>query len=124
MHYRSQCGCPPGELATNASLVTCLHQVSKMSGVSRLASNAIRSVAFLLEEMEETTINEMVRDVVISQLNELTLDMKFLITDVKEKIDTHIKPIQTQLPPPTNLPTVHEPMQKCSSTLHHMQIQC
>ena len=70
--------------------------------------------------MEKTIINEMVRDAVISQLNELTLDMKTLITDVKEKIDTHIKPIQTQLPPPTNLPTAHKPMQKCSSNLHYM----
>jgi len=45
--------------------------------------------------MEETAINEMVRDMVISQLNELTLDMKTLVTDVKDKIDTHMQKFPT-----------------------------
>ena len=83
--------CPPGELATHASLATCLHQVSKMSGIGALAASAVRSVAILLEEMEDTAINETVRDAVISQFNELTLDMRNLVTDVKEKIDTHMQ---------------------------------
>jgi len=83
--------CPPGEPATHASLATCLHQVSKMSGIGALAASAVHSVAILLEEMEDTAIDETVRDAVISQFNELTLDMRNLVTDVKEKIDTHMQ---------------------------------
>ena len=54
-------------------------------------ANAVRSVALLLEDMKETVINETVRDAVISQFNELTLDMRNLVTDVKGKIDTHMQ---------------------------------
>ena len=64
---------------------------AKMSGIGALAASAIHSVAILLEEMEDTAINETVRDAVISQFNELTLDMRNLVTDVKEKIDTHMQ---------------------------------
>lgn len=83
--------CPPGEPTTPTSLSVCLHQISMMSGISKQAINAIRSVAFLIEEMEETTINETIRDAFESQVTEFTSDMKLLIEDAKEKIDTHLK---------------------------------
>jgi len=66
-----------------------------MSGIRSSVASAIHSVTLLLEEMEETAINETVRDAVISQLNELILDMKTLITDVKDKIDTHMQKFPT-----------------------------
>jgi len=87
--------CPAGEPASNASIAVCLHQISKMKGMNRQTSNAIRAVSFLIEEMEETAINTTVRDAVITQLNELTLDMRSLVTDAKEKIDEHLQKTPT-----------------------------
>ena len=83
--------CPPGEPPSHSSLATCLHQISAMAGLQKPVINAIRSVAFLLDELEETQINETVRDAFDSQITEFTSDMKLLIEDAKEKIDAHIK---------------------------------
>jgi hypothetical protein len=99
--------CPPGEPTTHLSLSTCLHQISMMSGVPKQAINAVRSVAFLLEEMEDLQINETIRDALDSQMTELTSDMKLLVEDAKTKISEHLKTaeerlakIPTQPPPP------------------------
>src|ERR1700679_3047036 len=90
--------CPAGEPVTHSSLSACLHQISEMGGLQKPAINAIRAVAFLIDEIEETTINETVRDAFISQVTEFTSDMKMLIEDAKEKIDLHIQESLTQLP--------------------------
>jgi len=83
--------CPQGEPVTVASLVTCLHQVSNIKGIDRQVANAIHAVTFLAEEMEEVMMNETIRDAVITHINELTLDMKSLVTDAKEKFDSHVQ---------------------------------
>ena len=83
--------CSPGEPPTHLSLLTCLHQVSAMAGVQKPVLNAIRSIVFLLEELEETQINVTVKEVFDSQIMEITLDMKLLIEDTREKIDEHLK---------------------------------
>jgi hypothetical protein len=92
--------CPPGEPATPSALSICLHQISLMSGISKTAINAIRSIVFMMEEMEEITINETIKDAFKSQVTEFTSEIKLLIEDAKEKIDSHIKsitiPINTQ----------------------------
>ena len=81
--------CPPGEPPSHTSLAKCLHQISAMS--QKPVINAIRSVAFLLDELEDTQINLMVKEAFKSQIMEFTSDMKILIEDPKEKIDAHIK---------------------------------
>ena len=68
--------------------------------------NAIRSVAFLLEELEDSQINVTVRDALDSQMTEFTSDFKMLIEDAKERIDEHAKAAEKRLaslaaPPPT-----------------------
>ena len=83
--------CPAGEPATHTSLATCLHQISQMAGLQRPATNAIRSVAFLLDEMEDLQVNETIKEALDSQMTEFTSDMKILIDDTKEKIEEHIK---------------------------------
>ena len=86
--------CPPGEPPTHTSLSTCLHQVSMMAGVQKPVLNAIRSIAFLLEELEETQINGTVKEAFDSQITEFTSDMKMLILEdasLREKIDEHLK---------------------------------
>ena len=98
--------CPPGEPPTHTSLATCLHQISGLAGVQKPVINTIRAVAFLLEEMEDTHINEVVRDALDVQLTEFTTDMKEMIEHAKSKIDEHIKeaedrlkiPVQPQAP--------------------------
>lgn len=62
-----------------------------MAGVQKPVLNAIRSVAFLLEEMEESQINSTVKEAFDSQITEFTSDMKLLIEDAREKIDMHLK---------------------------------
>ena len=64
-----------------------------MEGVGGLAARAICSVTLMLEKI---VINEIVRNTVIFQLNKLTLDMKTLITDVKEKINTHMQKLPAE----------------------------
>ena len=89
--------CPPGEPASHASLATCLHQISLMPGLQKPAINAIRSIAFLLDEMEDLQVNETIREAIDSQMTEFTSDMKLLIEDAKEKIDTHMKTTEERL---------------------------
>ena len=54
--------CPAGEPATHDSLATCLFQVASLAGVNKQAVNAIRAVAFLLGDMEETQINGILKE--------------------------------------------------------------
>src|SRR6266545_5537035 len=101
--------CPTGEPTTNSSLIACLHQISNMKGATKLVASAVRAMAFLIGELEETAVNEIVRDAVITQLNELMADVKLLVDDVKEKIDDHMK----SFPPASNINTAdishHQP---------------
>ena len=83
--------CPIGEPVTHTSLATCLHQISAMNGVGKPAANAIRAVAFLLGEMEETQINKMLQDSFNTQITELTSDMATLIKDAKEQLQEQFK---------------------------------
>ena len=89
--------CPLGESVTNSSLLTCMHQIARIANVLKQVINTIHALVFLIEEMEETTINEIVRDAVLIQLNKLTIDVRLLVKDVKEKIDKHIKKRSTEL---------------------------
>ena len=82
--------CPPGEPTTHDSLSTCLHQISALPGLPKQALNAVRSVAFLLEELEENTVNETIRDAFDSQITEFTSDMQLLVQDVSAKVDVHM----------------------------------
>lgn len=83
--------CPPGEPVTNEAISICLHQISAMSGIPKQTVNAIRSAAFLLEEIGENTLNETVKNAFDSQITEFTSDMKLLVEDVNKKIDDHLR---------------------------------
>ena len=89
--------CPPGEPPTHNSLATCLHQIAVMKGVTKQVMNAIRAVAFLLGEMEETQINEILKEAFNTQITELTSDMASLIEDAKEKLNGHFKETEGRL---------------------------
>ena len=59
--------------------------------------NAIRAVALLLEEMEETQINGFVKEAFDSQITEYTSDMKSLIEDARDRLDQHFKTTEGRL---------------------------
>jgi hypothetical protein len=82
--------CPPGEPTSNATLAICLHQIALMGGLPKQTVNAIRSTAYLLEELEEQTIHETIRVAFDSQITEFTADMKLLVEDANEKISRHM----------------------------------
>jgi hypothetical protein len=112
--------CPPGEPPTHTSLATCLHQISAMSGVTKPVINAIRAVAFLLGEMEETQINSILKDAFDSQITELTSDMAMLIENAKEKLEEHFKETEGKLTKlinnPATLPRQTQPATYASIT--------
>ena len=56
---------PPGQEPTLGLLSTAIHQVTEYKGVPLLAINALRSIALLLNELEENTLHEAVRDLVM-----------------------------------------------------------
>ena len=93
--------CPAGEPVTTASLATCLHQISEMGGITNVIGNAIRAAAYLAEEIEENAISSVIRDAVLTQVNELAMDMKALVDDAKTKIDDHAKLRKDELDRPS-----------------------
>jgi hypothetical protein len=98
--------CPPGEPVSHEALSICLHQISALAGVPKQVVNAIRATAFLLEELEENTINETVKSAFDSQVTEFTSDMKLLIENVNTRIDDHLKNALTQIDQAAaNIPT-------------------
>jgi hypothetical protein len=95
----------------------CLHQISEMSGISNLIANAVRAAAYMVEEMGEHAVNEIVRDAVLSQTNELAQDLRSLIEDAKEKIGDHIQTRLNELTPPSPLSSSAYPTQ----SQHHAE---
>jgi hypothetical protein len=91
--------CPPNEEFTLTSLISCLHQISRMSGITKTVATAVKSITCLAEELEEVAINTFVRDAVNSQLGELTTDVKTLVNDIKEKLTEHIQTIPAAAKP-------------------------
>jgi hypothetical protein len=87
--------CPPNEEFTLASLISCLHQVSRMGGITKTVAAAVLAVTFLAEELEEISINVFVRDAVNSQLSELTNEVQSLVEDAKTKVGQLIGGIDT-----------------------------
>jgi hypothetical protein len=62
-----------------------------MAGIGKMVANAVRSAAYMAGEIEENSINEVVRDATVSQLNELAKDVKMLVEGAKESIDNHLQ---------------------------------
>jgi hypothetical protein len=68
-----------------------------MSGILKQSINAIRSVAFLLDKMEDTHVHESLRTALDTQMTEFTSDMKMLVEDAKEKININIKAAEERI---------------------------
>jgi hypothetical protein len=98
--------CPAGEPITTTSLATCLHQISEIGGIGKLIGNAVRAAVYLAEEIEENAISEVVRDAVITQINELAEDVRALVDDAKTKIDEHAQLRKNELAQPPTPSTI------------------
>jgi len=61
-----------------------------INSTPRTVTNTIWAIVYLVDELEEGTLNKIVWDTVNTQLYKLTADMKLLIEDAKEKIDKHL----------------------------------
>lgn len=88
---------PPGESISPGLLATALHYVTEYKQLPKQAINAIRSVAFLLEELEVNALHETVRDSVTVQLDTLGNDLKDFVTDTTQRIDDHVDKKLTEL---------------------------
>ena len=66
-----------------------------MAGLQKPVINAIQSVAFLLDEIEDTQISTSVKEALDSQIIEFTSDIKLLIENAKDKINKHLKSVRT-----------------------------
>lgn len=100
--------CPVGEQITNALLASCLHQISEMPNINVQVLSAVCAAVYMAEELEELSVNEMVRDAVVSQLNKLAQDMKALVEDAKNKFDGYV---QAKLEEPALVQSPQSPSQ-------------
>ncbi len=89
--------CPQGEPITPTSLKYCLHQISRMPGITVPIGKAVRAAAILIEEFEEYAVAEIIRETVNNQLSSLTEDFQLLATNVKEQIDERLEERLTDL---------------------------
>ena len=89
--------CPAGEMVSPTSLKYCLHQISRMAGITVAIGKAVRSAALLVEEMEEYAIAETIRKTVNTQLTAITEDLQILTSDVREKIDQKMEESSKEL---------------------------
>ena len=81
---------PPGQEPTIGLLATAIHHVINYK-LPKPATNALRAIAFLMNELEETAIHQTVRDSVTTQFNEMDTDLKDFVTDATRRIDEHIE---------------------------------
>jgi hypothetical protein len=102
--------CPAGEPISNISMSNCLHQISEMKGIPNMIFNAIRAAAYLIREMEENAIHKVVREAMVSQMNEIAQELKDLVEDTKIKVNDHVKLkiseiiLPQHIPPPPSSP--------------------
>ena len=92
-HYleKTQLIVPPGQVPTLGLLATAIHHVSSYKPMPRPAINTLQAIAFLMEELEETALNQTVQDLVTFQLDVLGTDLKDFVTDATCRIDEHLE---------------------------------
>ena len=81
---------PPGQEPMIGLLATAIHHVINYK-LPKPATNALRAITFLMNELEETAIHQTVWDLVMTQFNEMGTDLKDFVTDAMRWIDKHIE---------------------------------
>lgn len=78
---------PANRTITTDMLVHCLHQIADMPGITKPITNAVRSVAHLLEENAQEESDQFIRENLVSQINEHASDWANITEDLRRKID-------------------------------------
>ena len=75
-----------GQPISISTLSNAIHYITNYRGVSKLAINALKLIAFLLNEIEENTLQDIVQASLTRQLRELDNNLKTFLTDATQKI--------------------------------------
>ena len=81
---------PEGALVTTASLSSALFQISALAKIPREVVQAIRSVAWLLDEVEGDAVAATARDAVNSQLSYMNDELKTMTVHFRDKMSQEI----------------------------------
>jgi len=81
---------PEGAPVTSANLSAALFQISAIAKVPREAIQAIHSVAWLLDEMEEDTVAAMARDAMNAQLGYMNEELRLLTDHFRTTLSTEV----------------------------------
>ncbi|EDR07384.1 uncharacterized protein LACBIDRAFT_327836 [Laccaria bicolor S238N-H82] len=77
---------PPRDPLTLYGLIVALFQIAALPGIGCPAINAVRTVAYLLQEVETGAIAADIRDIANEQFSEMTKDLGELMEGLKEKV--------------------------------------
>ena len=105
---------PPGEPITLSAIVACLHQTSALANVPKPVINVIRSIAYILEEVEKTAMQEALKDAIDSQMNELHKNFATLVSEATERVDAHLNTKLDEMT--TGMETLNNLIQKAEET--------
>src|SRR6202046_3177317 len=78
---------PPGQPISPGTLSTAIHHVTNYKGLPKPAINALRAIAFLMDELEENAIHEVIQNSVTTQLNELSNNLNGFLNDATQQIN-------------------------------------
>ena len=102
-------------------LASTLFQIAGMPGMGLPAINAVRSVGYLLKDVELGTITEDIRDIINSQFNKTTNNLREFMDGLKEKVMEELEKTAELEKKTTELAGVVEkvaqqlPIQRCTS---------
>ncbi|PPR03263.1 hypothetical protein CVT24_012827 [Panaeolus cyanescens] len=78
---------PAGQPLTANMAAHCLHQIAIMKGnIPQPTKNAIRALAFMLEQTDVNQVNELLHDSFNAELGNFAEEMRMLVQDAKDKI--------------------------------------
>ncbi|PPQ80306.1 hypothetical protein CVT24_000418 [Panaeolus cyanescens] len=87
---------PAGHTLTASMAAQCLHQIAIMkSNTPPTVINAIRSIAFLIEETDVNQTNELLHDGFNVELGNFAEDVRVLVQDVRDKMKDELEDVVT-----------------------------
>ena len=82
---------PAGMPITTAMAASCLHQITIMApGIPTIVIDAIRGMAFLLDEIDTTVATQTYHDGFNAELDNFTTELGQLVTDTQAKVDLQL----------------------------------
>lgn len=82
---------PAGQKITTEILVFCLRQIAQMDKIAAPIQNAIQSVAYILEEHAEEKLEQNIKDIFSTQINEHAADWNGISEKFRQQIDEQVE---------------------------------